>query len=249
VIASTGMSIALLLTIALAFVCGGTVKGALGVGLPLVVVPLLSLALPTPRAIAMVAIPVIASNLWQAWDTGVARASLRRFFPLLACLLIGTLLTVSWTLSLPLRWLNIMLAVMLVIAVLLMAFKPQINVSPEREKLSSAVVGAVSGFMGGISSLTGPVIICYLMALRLSREEFVGTISVIYLFGAVPLYASMALHHRLGGHELLLSAAAMLPVSLGLALGKRARGHLSERVFRRVLLAFLCCIALALLFK
>jgi uncharacterized membrane protein YfcA len=249
VIASTGMSIALLLTIALAFVCGGTVKGALGVGLPLVVVPLLSLALPTPRAIAMVAIPVIASNLWQAWDTGVARASLRRFFPLLACLLIGTLLTVSWTLSLPLRWLNIMLAVMLVIAVLLMAFKPQINVSPEREKLSSAVVGAVSGFMGGISSLTGPVIICYLMALRLSREEFVGTISVIYLFGAVPLYASMAVYGHLGLTELMLSTVALLPMAAGMAIGKRLRGRLSEVVFQRVLFTFLCLIAVALVVR
>ena len=45
-------------TIALAFVVGGVVKGTLGVGLPLVVVPLLSLALPTPTAIGLVAIPV-----------------------------------------------------------------------------------------------------------------------------------------------------------------------------------------------
>ena len=51
-------------------------------------------------------------------------------------------------------------------------------------------MGLLSGVMVGVSALTGPVIISYLMSLRLPRDVFVG--SVIYLSGALPLYDSMA---------------------------------------------------------
>ena len=45
---------------------GGLVKGVLGVGLPLVTVPLLSLVLPAPQAIGMLVVPVLLANLIQA---------------------------------------------------------------------------------------------------------------------------------------------------------------------------------------
>ena len=53
-------------------------------------------------------------------------------------------------------------------------------------------MGLLSGVMVGVSALTGPVIISYLMSLRLPRDVFVGSVSVIYLSGALPLYDSMA---------------------------------------------------------
>ena len=103
--------------------------------------------------------------------------------------------------------------------------------------------------MGGVSALTGPVIISYLVSLRLPRDVFVGTISVIYLCGSVPLYGSMAAQGRFGVREVVLSALALLPVALGLGVGKRVRRHLSEAVFRRVLLGFLVVVALMLIVK
>jgi len=233
----------------LAFLLGGMVKGTLGVGLPLVVVPLLSLGMSSPLAISLVSVPVLASNAWQAWDSRGPLENVRRFSPLLLTLLVSTIITVPLTLALPAGVLNVMLAVAVITAVLLMALNPQLSISVRHEKMCSAAVGTLSGIMGGISSLTGPIIITYLMALRLPREAFVGTISVIYLTGAIPLYVAMAVVGRLGLGEALLSLLAMVPVTLGLALGKKLRAHLSEVLFRRSLLAFLSCIAVALLFK
>jgi uncharacterized membrane protein YfcA len=233
----------------LAFLLGGLVKGTLGVGLHLVVVPLMSLAVPSPLAISLVVVPVLASNLWQAWDSKAPMENVRRFSPLLMALFVATVITVPMTLALSVKSLNVMLAVAVITAVLLMALNPKLNVSPRHEKVYSLAVGALSGVMGGISSLTGPIMITYLMALRLSRESFVGTMSVIYLCGSIPLYIAMALVGRLGLGEFLLSGLAMVPVMMGMAVGKRLRVHLSELLFRRTLLVFLSLIALALLLK
>ena len=239
----------MLLAGALIFVLGGLVKGLLGIGLPLVVVPLLSLGEPAARAIAMVAVPVLLSNSWQAWDSGYSWAGVRRFMPLIEMLLITTLITVPMTLAMSDASLRRALAIVVIIAVAVNALPIKLNVPRSQERWWSAGVGALSGVMGGVSSLTGPVIIAYLVSLRLPREVFVGTISIIYLAGAIPLYGSMAAQGRFALHDVLLSALALLPMAVGLGMGKALRGKLSEAVFRRVLLGFLVVVALGLLFK
>lgn len=229
-----------------AMLLGAFVKGTLGIGMPLVAVPLLSLLIPAPQAIGLMAMPVLVSNAWQAWDSGVSWAQVRRFLPLIVASMAATLVTVPMTLALSPRAMNRMLAAVVLGALVLLCLPLRLQVPPARERWWSAVVGALSGVLGGVSSLTGPVIVSYLVALRLPREVFVGSISVIYLASAVPLYAAMAAGGRMGSDEWLGSALALLPMAAGLALGKRLRGRLGERWFRRVLLGFLAAVALTL---
>ena len=80
---------ATVLTCVAAFILGGLVKGTLGVGLPLLAVPLMSMAIPSPRAIGMVAVPVLLSNLWQMIDSRKIVQGWRRFWPLIAMQLIS----------------------------------------------------------------------------------------------------------------------------------------------------------------
>src|SRR5690606_26514722 len=103
------------------------VKGTLGVGLPMVAVPLLALVVPAPTAIALMAVPVLASNLWQAIDSGAAKSYVVRFVPLAIMLLVVTLITVPLALTLSSRMLNILVAASLLTAVFLMAFRPQLH--------------------------------------------------------------------------------------------------------------------------
>lgn len=233
----------------LAFLAGGSVKGALGVGLPLVTIPLLSFVMPGMQAIALMALPVVFSNVWQAVEGADVRGGLRRFGGLIAAQFIATVLTVQFTLSLSAEGLKVMLAGSVLLAVALMAFKPTLQISAQRERVAGVGVGALSGLLGGISSLTGPVIITYLMALRLTQRQFVSSISIIYLGGALPLYGAMAWHGRFGWTELVLSAVALVPMGVGLRLGKAVRYRLNEQIFRRVLLVFLTLLALLLIFK
>lgn len=114
----------LLALCALSFILGGIVKGALGVGLPLLAIPLLSLWLPSPQAIALLVVPVLLSNFWQAVEGGRLRVSLQRFGGLIAAQVLTTVMTVRMTLALTVEQLDIMLALAVLLAVALMAFKP-----------------------------------------------------------------------------------------------------------------------------
>lgn len=237
------------LLFAAALLTGGLVKGALGVGLPLVAVPLLSLGMPPHLAIALLVVPVLASNFWQAVEGGRLVPSLQRFGGLIAAQFLATVLTVRMTLALSASQLSAMLAGAVLLAVALMAWKPTLQISASRERAVGVGVGLLSGLLGGVSSLTGPVIITYLMALRLRRDEFVGSISIIYLSAALPLYGAMLLFGRLGPTELTGSLLALVPMAAGLLAGKALRQHLDDNRFRRVLLVFLIVLAILLLLK
>lgn len=207
------------------------------------------MVLPTPVAMGLLAFPVMASNVWQAIDAKPTRADLRRFAPMYATLMIATALTVSLSASMTTRELNLAMAGVIVLAVVLMASNPTLSVPPGRERLIGTIVGAIGGALGGVSSLTGPIMIMYLVSLRLGRERFVGTISIGYLLGGIPLYIGMIAIGRLGWTQFLLSVVAMLPIFVGMRLGKALRGRISEAWFRRALLVVLLVTAVVLVFK
>jgi uncharacterized membrane protein YfcA len=228
---------------------GGVVKGALGVGLPLVAVPLLSLIIPAPQAIGLLVVPVLVSNMLQARQGGRLAFAIRRFGPLMAGQLVATLLAVHWSQQLSVKGLNIAIALTVISAVVIMVLQPSGEIPVRHQRWVGPVVGAVAGAMGGLSSLTGPLLITYLMALRLGREEFVGSISIIYLFGAVPMYAAMLWWDRFGWAEVGWSCLGLLPVYVGMKLGGRLRGRMSEELFRRALLGFLTLLSVMLIFN
>ena len=140
-------------------------------------------------------------------------------------------------------------AAAVLLAVLLLALQPNVQISPTHEKAVGVAVGLGSGLLGGVSSLTGPILITYFMALRLPRDVFVSSISLVYLAGSLPLYMAMVGYGKISWAVLLWSALALLPVYLGMRLGRQVRQHLNEQVFRRVVLALLVLIALILLTK
>jgi uncharacterized membrane protein YfcA len=70
------------------FLLAGTVKGLVGLGLPTVTIALTSLVLPLTESIAMITLPTIVTNVWQAAVGGRFRYILRRHWPLIVPLMV-----------------------------------------------------------------------------------------------------------------------------------------------------------------
>ena len=64
--ALVSLSFEALLLITLIVFLGGLIKGFLGFGMPLFATPLLALFMPLLSVIPMMAVPVLASNIYQA---------------------------------------------------------------------------------------------------------------------------------------------------------------------------------------
>src|SRR2546423_13244598 len=80
----------LLILIAAAFLFAGFVKGVIGLGLPTVAMGLLAGTMPPSRAIAIVIVPAIVTNIWQTFVGPYLADIIRRLLPLVAGTGIGT---------------------------------------------------------------------------------------------------------------------------------------------------------------
>src|ERR1700719_1304021 len=83
-----------IVAIAAILFAAGTAKGVIGVGLPAVAVPLLCLILPLPTTLAALAIPLVVSNLSQAFAGDRIVIVLRYLWPILAGTAAGIVLGV-----------------------------------------------------------------------------------------------------------------------------------------------------------
>ena len=68
---------------AFALFAGGFVKGIVVIGLPLVATPLLTYGFSLKTAVALMVLPMLTTNLFQAFQGGMFMTSLQRFWPLL----------------------------------------------------------------------------------------------------------------------------------------------------------------------
>lgn len=78
------------------FLLAGTVKGVIGLGLPTVAMGLLGLAMLPAQAAALLIIPSTFINVWQLATGGNLRPLLKRLWPMLGMILIGTLAGAFW---------------------------------------------------------------------------------------------------------------------------------------------------------
>jgi len=233
-----------------ALACGGFIKGALGVGTPLLTVPMMAQVLPPQMAIAIMAIPVVVANLWQFAQTERSSAIIGRFWPTFVAILIGTWIGVKILSVIDERTLLIVVGVAVIAFSLLQGSRFRLHLPERLVKPAGIFFGGASGLIGGVSSFFGPMLITYLISIRgLSKNQFVSTISFLYVGAVVPWTLTLFWFGILDQRLLLYSTIATLPVTLGLLAGRRIRGHISEARFHYLIIGILVASGLSMLWR
>ena len=224
---------------ALALFAGGAVKGLVGIGIPLVSISLLSLFLPLPDAITLLPVPMIFANIWLSFAGNHFLPALRRFWPLVLAMFVGTMVGAQVLVALDLASLNLLVGIFVVVFCLSSHVSPSMRLPSRYEAGVGVVAGGIGGFMGGLSVLFGPALIMYLTSLRLDRDTFVGVISSIYLCCSVTLLIVFGSVGVMSRAQLAESALACVPLLLGVWVGQRFRRRIDEALFRKLLLVAL----------
>lgn len=238
-----------LLYVAGAFVLGGISKGAIGMGIPLIALPLLSSIMPPATTLAILVVPLIVANLWQGVRGGFMRAIFRRFWSLILLMPVGMVIGVEFLTSIPESVATALVGAIVILFALSQLFPFQFTVPPRWEAVLTPFFGLFAGLVGGVSGLLGPAYTVYIVALRMPKDEFVATISLIFTLGMIPLGIILALRGILATGEAIASTAATVCVLLGVVLGQWVRDHVSQEGFRKVLLLALIVIGINLIRK
>ncbi len=226
---------------------GGVVKGTIGVGLPVVVIAVLSNFLPVPLVLALVTVPILLTNFWQVMEAGKPMVPLRRFWPMIVCLIVFIWIGARFVIDLDPRVLYALIGTAVTLFVVTSYFKLHGTVPPSAERWAGPVAGMLGGLLGGISTIWGPPMMMYFVMLRLSKETYIQAVGLVWFIASIPLVVAYVRYGILTTHTALLSVIACIPGAIGFFVGQRLRKRINQELFRTLLLWFLLLVGLNLI--
>jgi len=219
--------------IAAAFLLAGFVKGVIGLGLPTVSMGLLAVAMPPSRALAIVIVPAIITNIWQTFAGPYLRDIVRRLWPLMAGTAVGIWLNAGMLTGPYARYGSIFLGILLVSYAAIGLREFVFSIAPRDEKWIGAIVGLITG---AISAATGVQVIPsmpFMQAIGMEKDELVQALGVYFTVATVALAFNLTSEGLIGAATALPGATALATSSAGMFIGQAVRARTQAETFRR----------------
>ena len=224
--------------ITLAFLFAGIIKGILGMGMPAILMVILTLMMPPLEAIPLILMPMLLINVFQFFRSPEPAVTARKF-SVFAFFTFTVIILVAFNLKrYPEGFLlaSIGIAMVLFAVPSLFGWRFTVGSSP----LWQALGGTIAGIIGGLSSVWSPPVVMYLIGRNIGKDEFVGAVGYIFMVGSIGLGIALGSIHLLTA-ELFLPSMVGLGVSLlGFRIGEDLRRKINTEIFRKlILIAFL----------
>src|SRR5215469_16211756 len=223
----------LLILIAAVFLLAGFIKGVIGLGLPTVSMGLLAVTMAPGRAIAIVIVPAIITNIWQTFVGPHLVDILRRLWPLMLGTVLGSWLNAGALTGPHARYGTVVLGVLLVIYAIIGLNKFQFRIAPKNEKWVGGAVGVVTGV---ISASTGVQVVPsmpFMQAIGMEKDELVQALGVFFTVATVSLSVNLTASGLMTAATALPGAVAMACSFAGMFIGHAVRTRMPADAFRR----------------
>jgi uncharacterized membrane protein YfcA len=227
------MSEPFLLFIAAAFLLAGFIKGVIGLGLPTVSMGLLAVTMPPSRALAIVIVPAIVTNIWQTFVGPYLRDIIARLWPLMLSTVVGIWLNAGMLTGPYAPYGTIVLGLLLVFYAIVGLSTFSFKVARSDEKWIGGIVGLVTGV---VSAATGVQVIPsmpFMQAIGMEKDELVQALGVFFTVATVALAFNLTSAGLLDAATALPGAVAMACAFAGRFIGQAVRSRMRPEAFRR----------------
>jgi len=226
-----GLPLSLVLVAIGSFLLAGFVKGLIGMGLPTVATGLLTLVMAPGQAAGLLLVPNFVTNVWQALAGDRLPALLRRFWPMLAGICVGSTPGAGFLANDTSGRASMALGVLLAAYALMSMVSPRLSVPKEAEWWLAPVVGAITGFVAILTGVFVLPLVPYLQALALEKDELIQILGLSFLVSALALGVALAREGALPLALIGASVLALAPAGLGVAIGQWCRHRVSAAMF------------------
>lgn len=237
-----------LIVVVASIAVGCLLKGITGLGLPLISIPLMASFIGVERAVIIMAIPTVVTNVVLLYDNRSARQDSEALRSLVPTGIAGAVVGTALLTSLDDRILTLAMAGLILGFLAVTVASPSFQLSDGFQRYASPPIGLFAGLLQGSMGTSGVLLATYLHGFRMSRETYVYSITLLFQAFASVQVVSLLVLGRYDGELLLLS---VLTLPLGLVLlqvGIRLSKRLSVVVFQRLIIAMLVASGAKLLF-
>ncbi|WP_404341681.1 TSUP family transporter [Vreelandella venusta] len=231
----------------LTLIIAGIVKGAIGSGVPVVVVPVLTMLYDVKLAIAVLVAPNLFSNALQVWQYRQHLLPLRFLLSFAlaggAGIVLGTwgLVVLSPTL------LSLGVAGAILLYLLIKLVKRTATLPFTIAERIVLPVGLAAGVLQGAAGMSAPASVTFLNAMQLERRVFIGSISVFFVAITLVQIPALLSTGILTGERALYSLGALLVILAAMPIGAQLGKRLPHRWFDNLVMCLLASIALKII--
>lgn len=235
-----------------AFVLAGFVKGVLGQGLPTVAVGLLSLMMSPGEATALIIIPALITNIWQAWFGPSLMPLIRRLWPTLLASFLGTFIATWAGLGLltpeAATIARKTLGIALILYGILGLSRMRVQVPPQTEPWLGPIFGAANGAVSTATGVFMVPVIPYIQSLGLERDDLVQAQGLSFTVSTFALMLVVLANGTMNVTNASASLVAMVVTFAGMFLGQYVRRFVHPEVFRFLFFAGMLVLGVNLAF-
>lgn len=233
----------LVVAISATFFAAGLVKGVTGMGLPTVAMGVLGSFLSPLAAAGLLLVPSLVTNLWQLLAGPSAASLVRRFWPMMLAIALGTIAGAGVLTSGDTRATTAALGIVLALYAAHALFARPLRVPPRWERAASPLVGVATGLVTGGTGVFVVPAVPYLQSLGLGRDELVQALGLSFTVSTIALGVGLGWQGGMGENG-LASLLCTLPALAGMVAGQAIRNRISPVLFRRLFLVFLLLLGL-----
>lgn len=236
----------LIAAIAAVFFLAGTVKGVIGLGLPTITLGLMTLLLDLPSAMALLIVPSLATNLWQASVGGNMREIVRSIWPFLITATVTIWIGAKALSHVDLSYLSGLLGLLLVTYASIGLAGLRLSITTRFAFWSGPLFGIANGILTGMTGSFMVPGVLYLQATGMPRDMLVQAMGMLFALSTAALALALGASGLLSPTLGISSAVGLVPAIIGMSLGARLRQFLSESEFRRVFFVGVLLLGLAI---
>src|SRR6187455_981466 len=147
----------LIVLLVLSLVIAGLVKGMIGVGMPTVAFPMLSMLVDVQTSVMLLSIP-------QALEGGFVAQTLRSLAPVLVGMIPGVWIGVAVLLNVDPAVAKIVAGAVVIVVAALTLLAPKLEIKQRLIGPAGLSAGFCGGLLGGIAALSGSLVFIFLLA-------------------------------------------------------------------------------------
>lgn len=219
----------------------GIVKGAIGFGVPLIILSGLALFLDPLLAVAGLVLPAVVSNVVQVFRHPKAEIldALWEHWRYIVVVCTFILIVTQFVVFVPERVFFLILGVPVIVLSVVQLAGVRFRIPAARRRAAEWGIGAMTGVLGGFTGSWGPLTVLYLIALDTPKMRQLLVQGVVYSLGAVALLVGHLQSGVLNAATLPFSALLLIPIFIGMKIGFWVGDRLDADLFRKLTLLLL----------
>ena len=260
-----------ILAITLIFLLGGIVKVGVGLGLPSISIALMALWLPFEQAMGILILPVVITNIWQAFYGSALLLIVRRLWVLLIGLFVGAIISASIAINSDSTTAVALLGLVCIIYAGLNLSGIRFTVSVKKETILNPIIGISTGLITGATAFFVIPAVPYLQSLdfeksvlglknkktkgtaakneKMMKDALIQSFALTVLVGTGGMTLGMGVRGAIPISIIILGIYTTLIAIVGMIIGRAIRNKLSLEVFRRLISITLLALGTLMVFR